>query len=124
MAQYDPQRSRSRQRAADEEGPAPVDALLGSVEASGNGSGGEGAGGTGADPVPGSPDDATGVSSQEAAGERRGPVVVDVGPTSSTELPDTTRRVTAVRIAMLLGALLGVAALIGWWRRRRGRAGA
>jgi len=29
MPQYDPQRSRSRQRKADDEGPAPVDALLG-----------------------------------------------------------------------------------------------
>jgi hypothetical protein len=29
MAQYDPQRSRTRHRKADEEGPAPVDALLG-----------------------------------------------------------------------------------------------
>ncbi|MEI7593178.1 MAG: hypothetical protein WCK41_08180 [Actinomycetes bacterium] len=29
MAQYDPQRSNSRQRKADNEGPAPVDALLG-----------------------------------------------------------------------------------------------
>jgi cobalamin biosynthesis Mg chelatase CobN len=29
MAQYDPQRSRSRPRKADDEGPAPVDALLG-----------------------------------------------------------------------------------------------
>jgi hypothetical protein len=29
MAQYDPQRSRTRHRKADDEGPAPVDALLG-----------------------------------------------------------------------------------------------
>ncbi len=29
MPQYDPQRARSRQRKADDEGPAPVDALLG-----------------------------------------------------------------------------------------------
>ena len=29
MAQYDPQRSRSRHRSGDDEGPAPVDALLG-----------------------------------------------------------------------------------------------
>jgi hypothetical protein len=28
MAQYDPQRSRSRHRSGDDEGPAPVDALL------------------------------------------------------------------------------------------------
>ncbi len=31
MAQYDPQRSRTRHRKADDEGPAPVDALLGPV---------------------------------------------------------------------------------------------
>jgi hypothetical protein len=32
MAQYDPQRSRSRHRSGDDEGPAPVDALLGPAE--------------------------------------------------------------------------------------------
>ncbi len=31
MAQYDPQRSRSRHRSGDDEGPAPVDALLGAT---------------------------------------------------------------------------------------------
>ena len=32
MAQYDPQRSRSRHRSGEDEGPAPVDALLGPAE--------------------------------------------------------------------------------------------
>jgi len=32
MAQYDPQRSRSRHRNGEDEGPAPVDALLGPAE--------------------------------------------------------------------------------------------
>jgi hypothetical protein len=31
MAQYDPQRSRSRHRSGEDEGPAPVDALLGPI---------------------------------------------------------------------------------------------
>jgi len=34
MAQYDPQRSRSRHRNGEEQGPAPVDALLGPTEPS------------------------------------------------------------------------------------------
>jgi len=32
MAQYDPQRSRSRHRSGEDEGPAPVDALLGPTD--------------------------------------------------------------------------------------------
>lgn len=123
MAQYDPQRSRSRQRAADDEGPAPVDALLGPVAKSGNGSGGAPAAEAGTGPTPVAPEASAGGRSEGSAEERRGPVVIDVGPASATALPDSTGRVTAVRIAMLVGAVLGVVALVGWWRRRRGRVG-
>lgn len=110
MAQYDPQRSRSRQREGEDEGPAPVDALLGPTGASGNGSRGEPDGDAEPERVE--------TTSSAAAREHRGAVVVDVGPVSASGLPDTSRRVTVVRLTILVGAVLGVAALVRWWRRR------
>lgn len=101
MTRYDPQRSRPRHRAPDE-GPAPVDALLGDADV---------------DSASGRPAGrSVGLSSN---GRDAGPVVVDVGTPRPAELPDTSRRVTAFRLAVaaaVMAVIIAVAALV---RRRR-----
>jgi hypothetical protein len=95
MPSYDPQRSRSRRRAADDEGPAPVDALLGPVP----------------DAVPEPPADEP---------VRREPLIIDLDQPAPVNVP----RHRGKLVLLLLAAVSVVvqAVLFLWWRRRRTQA--
>ncbi len=95
MAQYDPQRSRTRHRKADDEGPAPVDALLG--------------------PDPGSdPSDAP-----PPTGEESSVPWIDPRPDLSHGSGRANRLQT--RVALAVAAVVGVIVLVWATTRRRRR---
>lgn len=94
MATYDPQRSRSRPRAADPEAPAPVDALLGPAE----------------DAVPVE----DGATEERAARE---PLVIDLDAPAPAGA--ASRRGAAARAAVVAVVAALLAALAWLWYRRR-----
>jgi hypothetical protein len=116
MAQYDPQRSRSRHRKADDEGPAPVDALLGPDPAAGTPA-------VSVDPP--APDD-SGVKPPADAVAPAGPSVPDtprpdVEPVADWEpvVADARTGSPAWRPAVWLAAVLALLALLWLVVRRR-----
>jgi hypothetical protein len=105
MAQYDPQRSHSRHRKADDEGPAPVDALLGPPAGSPVGAAAHAPNGSSV------PDPAAGGAATGA------PTWIDPRPDAGG--PDHAMsglRRPAIVVGVVLGAVIVVWALI---RRRR-----
>src|SRR5215204_7005568 len=113
MPSYDPQRSRSRRRAADDEGPAPVDALLGpspdrQVDEPSAPAAAE------VDVVPtGAPT----VPTDEAPTARREPLVIDLDQPAPVNVPRHRGRVVLYALAVL-SVVLQVLAW-RWWRRRK-----
>jgi hypothetical protein len=109
MPSYDPQRSRSRHRAADDEGPAPVDALLGplpDVEA--------------AEPAaPAEPAEPAAPPEPAATDEpvRREPLIIDLDQPQPVTVPRHRGRL--VLAAMALVSLVVQVLVFLWWRRRR-----
>jgi hypothetical protein len=106
MASYDPQRSRSRRRAADEEGPAPVDEILDR----GPGAGDQPDASTA---LPSSLTSAVEPATTSPAEPAPGPTVTPVPPPGRTVDP----KVVVVVIVALLALLVG----LGRRRRRRRR---
>ena len=107
MAQYDPQRSRTRHRKADDEGPAPVDALLGPPTDA---------------PVGAAPDAPNGsvVGEPVASGAGTGaPTWIDPRPDAdAVDQATSGLRRPAIVVGVVVGALIVVWALV---RRRRAR---
>jgi len=93
MPTYDPQRSRPRRRVADDEGPAPVDALLGEA------------------PVPDTVSEPVG-----APPASREPLVIDLDRPAPTPATGGRRRLVLALVA-LVALVLEVLAW-RWWRRR------
>ena len=112
MAQYDPQRSRSRRRSGDDEGPAPVDALLGPSEPSG------------ADPAAATPaDDAPAlIDLTDAAASTHRDLVAGNGvsaPDVDHGTPEVSSAMARVRPVLVALALVAACALAWAWLRRR-----
>jgi hypothetical protein len=109
MAQYDPQRSRSRHRSGEDEGPAPVDALLGPT------------GGT----DPAEPPDLidltdAGAATRTAANAAGNGAGGSAWSDGGADLPTRSAPVRPVLLAVAVVA--GLALAWAWLRRRRARA--
>lgn len=136
MATYDPQRSRSRHRVDDADGPAPVDALLGSVtppapEAEKPVADTEAPTSTDATDVPDAAETSEPVADtvapaaattppvppERAATRSREPLVVDLD--APAPAGNGRPRGAAARAALVAVLVAMVAALALWWRRHR-----
>jgi len=115
MAQYDPQRSRSRRRSGEDEGPAPVDALLGPTAP------------TGAAEGPATVDEPPAlIDLTDSSGSTGGQVDPVAGNGSSAprpgeSTPDGAESAVPVRPVVVVLALVAAVALAWAWLRHRRR---
>lgn len=121
MPSYDPQRSRSRRRATEDEGPAPVDALLGPSPDDTHETDET------HEPVPAAevdvvPTGTPSVEPDEASPPRREPLVIDLDPPAPVNVPRHRGRVVLYGLAVL-SVVLQVLAWLWWRRRKRSQAG-
>jgi MYXO-CTERM domain-containing protein len=110
MAQYDPQRSRSRHRSGEDEGPAPVDALLGPTDPPATSSGASP--GTGA---PGLIDLTDSAPSPTGAD----PAANGTSPAANRVMAGGPAGPGPVRPVVIVLAIMAALALVWAWRRRR-----
>jgi hypothetical protein len=98
MPSYDPQRSHTRRRVTDDEGPAPVDALLGPVPD--------------AEPEPDRAPEPSPAPSE--------PLIIDLDQPAPVNVPRHRGRLVLFVLAAV--SLVVQALLFLWWRRRRSAA--